>query len=178
MEWCRAVLRSLRRPVRHAAVRGSLLLTPGVFRHASTRIMFGGSKAKRLTVVPFAAGRPLIDCSHESKFPNSSWTLRKARALRTAASIFIRLRMISGSIRRDPHGSVKPIHHEELEDRDKERPSAFPKIMLKQTDSSIQQLHGAGERTQDQQRRRRLLVDYPQYEQSQRNSGRRRVHRQ
>jgi hypothetical protein len=33
--------------------------------------------------------------------------------------------------------------------------------MLRQTDSGIQQLHGAGERTQDQQRRRRLLVDRP-----------------
>jgi hypothetical protein len=33
-----------------------------------------------------------------------------------------------------------------LEDGDKEWPSAFPKIMLKQTDSGIQQLHGAGER--------------------------------
>jgi len=72
-------------------------------------------------------------------------------------------------LRRDPHGSVKQIHHEELEDGDKEWPSAFPKIMLKQTDSGIQQLHGAGERTQDQQRRRRLLVDRPQCEQSQRN---------
>jgi hypothetical protein len=61
---------------------------------------------------------------------------------------------------------VKQIHHEELEDGDKERPSASPKIMLKQTDSGIQQLHGAGERTQDQQRRRRLLVDRPQCEQS------------
>ena len=81
-------------------------------------------------------------------------------------------------LRRDPHGSVKQIHHEELEDGDKERPSAFPKIMLKQTDSGIQQLHGAGERTQDQQRRRRLLVDRPQCEQSQRNCARRRVHRQ
>ena len=56
---------------------------------------------------------------------------------------------------------MKQIHHEELEDGEKERPSAFPKIMLKQTDSGIQQLHGAGERTQDQQRRRRLLVDRP-----------------
>ena len=78
----------------------------------------------------------------------------------------------------DPHGSVKQIHHEELEERDKERASAFSKIMLKQTDSGIQQLHGAGKRTQDQHRRRRLLVGRPQYEQSQRNSGRRRVHRQ
>ena len=50
-------------------------------------------------------------------------------------------------LRRDPQGSVKQIHHEELETGDKERPSAFPKIMLKQTDSGIQQLHGAGERT-------------------------------
>ena len=49
---------------------------------------------------------------------------------------------------RNPHGSVKQIHNEELEDGDKERPSAFPKIMLKQTDPGIQQLRGAGERTQ------------------------------
>jgi hypothetical protein len=42
---------------------------------------------------------------------------------------------------------VKQIQHKELEDGDKERPSAFSKIMLKQTDSGIQQLHGAGERT-------------------------------
>ena len=81
-------------------------------------------------------------------------------------------------LRRDPHGSVKQIHHEELEDGDKERPSAFPEIMLKQTDSGIQQLHGAGERAQGQQRRRRLLVDRPQCEQSQRDGARRRVHRQ
>ena len=64
-------------------------------------------------------------------------------------------------LRRDPHGSLKQIHHEELEDSNKERPSAFPEIMLKQTDSGIQQLHGAGERTQKQQRGRRLLVDGP-----------------
>jgi len=62
-------------------------------------------------------------------------------------------------LRRDPHGSVKQIHHEELEDGNKERPSEFPQIMLKQTDSGIQQLHGARERTQDQQRRRRTFVD-------------------
>jgi hypothetical protein len=40
---------------------------------------------------------------------------------------------------------------EELEDSDKERPSAFPKIVLKQTNSGIQQLYGTSERTQDQQ---------------------------
>src|ERR1700736_4674590 len=68
------------------------------------------------------------------------------------------LRLSALGLWRDPHGSVKQNHHEELEDGDKERPSAFPKIMLKQTDSGIQQLHGAGDRTQDQQRRRRLLV--------------------
>jgi hypothetical protein len=39
---------------------------------------------------------------------------------------------------RDPHGYVKQIHHEELDDGEKERPSAFPKITLKQTDSGIQ----------------------------------------
>ena len=42
-------------------------------------------------------------------------------------------------MRRDPHGSVKQIHNEKLEDGDEERPSAFSKIMLKQTDSGIQQ---------------------------------------
>jgi hypothetical protein len=52
---------------------------------------------------------------------------------------------------------VKQIDNEELEDGDKEWPSAFPKIMLKQTDSGIQQLHRAGERAQDQQRRRACL---------------------
>jgi hypothetical protein len=36
-------------------------------------------------------------------------------------------------------------------------------------------LHGAGERTQDQQCSRRPLVDRPQCEQSQRNGARRRV---
>jgi hypothetical protein len=35
---------------------------------------------------------------------------------------------------------VLQIHHEELENSDKEWPSAFPKIKLKQTDSGIQQL--------------------------------------
>jgi len=53
---------------------------------------------------------------------------------------------------RDPHGSVKQIHREELEDGNKERPAALPQIMLKQTDSGVQQLHSARERTQDQQR--------------------------
>src|SRR5580700_2977938 len=45
------------------------------------------------------------------------------------------LRLSALGLRRDPHGSVKQIHHEELEDGEKERPSEFPKIMLKQTDS-------------------------------------------
>jgi hypothetical protein len=40
-------------------------------------------------------------------------------------------------LRRDPHGSVKQIHHEELEDGEKERPGAFPQIMLKQTETLI-----------------------------------------
>ena len=75
--------------------------------------------------------------------------------------------LLSGpGLRRDLHGSVKQIHHEELQDGDNERPSAFTKIMLKQTDSGIKQLHGAGERTQKHQRRRLLLVDRPQCEQS------------
>ena len=60
------------------------------------------------------------------------------------------VRLSALGLRGDPHGSVKQIHHEELEDGDQERPSAFPKIMLKQTDSGIQQLHRACERTQDQ----------------------------
>jgi len=33
-------------------------------------------------------------------------------------------------LRRDPHEPVKLIHHEELEDGDKERPSALSKITL------------------------------------------------
>jgi hypothetical protein len=56
---------------------------------------------------------------------------------------------------------VKQIHHEELKGSDNEWPSAFPKIMLKQADTGVQQLHGAGKRTQDQQRIRPLLVDSP-----------------
>ncbi len=66
---------------------------------------------------------------------------------------------------------MKHQHHEELEDGDKKRPGEFSKIVRKQTDSGIQELHGAGEGTQDQQRGRRLLVDRGQCEQSQRNSG-------
>ena len=48
------------------------------------------------------------------------------------------VRLSALGLRRDPHGYVKQIHHEELEDGEKERPSPFPKIMLKQTDSDIQ----------------------------------------
>jgi len=33
------------------------------------------------------------------------------------------VRLSALGLRRDPHGSVKQIHHEELEDGDKERPS-------------------------------------------------------
>jgi hypothetical protein len=42
---------------------------------------------------------------------------------------------------------VKQIHHEELEDGDKEWRSEFPKVILKQTDSGIQRLYAARERT-------------------------------
>ena len=49
-----------------------------------------------------------------------------------------KLRLSALGLRRDPHGYVKQVHHEELEDGEKERPSPFPKIMLKQTDSGIQ----------------------------------------
>jgi hypothetical protein len=48
------------------------------------------------------------------------------------------VRLSALGLRRDPHGYVKQIHHEELEDGEKERPSPFPKILLKQTDSDIQ----------------------------------------
>ena len=68
---------------------------------------------------------------------------------------------------------MKQILHEELEDGDKERPGAFPNIMLKQTDPGIQQLYAARERAQDQQRRRRSFVDCRQCKQSQRNYARR-----
>jgi hypothetical protein len=50
----------------------------------------------------------------------------------------LRVSAFRNRLRRDPHGCVKQIHHEELEDGEKERPSAFPKITLKQTDSGIQ----------------------------------------
>jgi hypothetical protein len=76
------------------------------------------------------------------------------------------VRLSALGLRNVPHGPVKQIHHEELKDGDKERPSAFPEITIKQTDSGIQQLHGTGERAQDQQRMCRLLVDRPQCEQS------------
>lgn len=67
-------------------------------------------------------------------------------------------------MRCDPHGFVKHIQHAELEDGEKERPGEFSKIMRKQTDSGIQELYGTGERTQHQQRRRRLLLDRPKCE--------------
>src|SRR5580658_9863674 len=69
------------------------------------------------------------------------------------------LRLPALRLRVDPHGFVKQIRHEALEDSDKERPSAFPRIVLIQPDSGIQQLHGPGERTQEQQRGRCALVD-------------------
>ena len=53
---------------------------------------------------------------------------------------------------------MKQIHHEELENGEKERPCKLPQIMLKQADSGIEQLHAARERAQDQQRRRRSFV--------------------
>ena len=49
------------------------------------------------------------------------------------------------------HGTVKQIEHEELEDGDKERPSAFSEIMLNNRPICIEELHGAGERTEYQQ---------------------------
>ena len=75
------------------------------------------------------------DCSSQGKRINCSKGVGSRRRLSVLG------------LRRDPHGSVKQIHHEELEDGDKERPDASLKIKLKQTDSGIQQLHGAGERT-------------------------------
>ena len=39
------------------------------------------------------------------------------------------LRLSALGLRRDPHRYVKQIHHGELENGEKERPSAFPKIM-------------------------------------------------
>ena len=49
-----------------------------------------------------------------------------------------RVRLSAPGLRCGPHGCVKQIHHEELEDGEKERPSDFPKITLIQTDSGIQ----------------------------------------
>ncbi len=53
--------------------------------------------------------------------------LRKPRTETARRSV----RLCALGLRRDPHGYVKQIHHEELEDGEKERPSAFPKITLK-----------------------------------------------
>src|SRR5580698_6783888 len=53
-------------------------------------------------------------------------------------------------LRGDPHGFVKRIHHKKLENGDKKRSGGFATIMLKQTDSGIQQLHRARERTEEQ----------------------------
>jgi len=100
--------------------------------------------------------------------------LRSSMSRRHIKPIKKGTRLSAMGLRRDPHGSVKQIYHEEFEDGDEERPSAFSKIMLEQTYSGI---HGTGERPQDQQRRRRLLVDRHQCEQSQRNCARPRVHR-
>src|SRR5580698_1838135 len=46
-------------------------------------------------------------------------------------------------LRGDPHGFVKQIHHKKLENGDKKRPGGFARIMLKQTDTGVQQLHRA-----------------------------------
>src|SRR5258708_4047157 len=56
------------------------------------------------------------------------------------------VRSVALGLRRDSHGSVKQVHHKELKDGEKERPSEFPQIMLKQTYSGIQQLAPARER--------------------------------
>jgi hypothetical protein len=44
--------------------------------------------------------------------------------------IAISARLSELGLRRDPHGSVKQIHHEELKGGEKERPGAFPQIIL------------------------------------------------
>jgi hypothetical protein len=71
--------------------------------------------------------------------------VKSMQRIRFTAATGANLEVSGGSVRlstpglwRDPHGCVKQIHHEELEDGEKERPSPFPKIMLKQTDSDIQ----------------------------------------
>ena len=48
--------------------------------------------------------------------------------LRSYVSRSVRLSAVG--LRRDRHGSVKDIHHDELEASDKERPTTFPRIML------------------------------------------------
>jgi hypothetical protein len=45
---------------------------------------------------------------------------------------------------------VKQNERQKLEERNEERTRAFPQIVLEQTDSGIEQLHGASERTEDQ----------------------------
>jgi hypothetical protein len=51
---------------------------------------------------------------------------------------------------RSAHAPVQQEHHGKLKSGNKEWPGEFPGIMLKQTDSRIQQLDDARERTQDQ----------------------------
>src|SRR5277367_2421797 len=120
----------------------------------------------------------LAECPSVVRLPPNASAL--SASLKTSPPIpsTTMLRLSALGLRRDLLGSVKQIHHEELEDREKERPCEFPQIMLKQTDSGIQQLAAARERAQDQQRRRRLFVDCRHCKQSQRNYARRPVHRQ
>src|SRR5260370_8820426 len=50
------------------------------------------------------------------------------------------VRLSALGLRRDPHGYVKQIHHEELVDCEKKRPTEFPQLLLKPTDSAYQPL--------------------------------------
>src|SRR5712675_185452 len=125
------------------------MLACGTMRSVTSMVVLRLAEYPRVVRLPPNASA--LSASLKTSPPIPSTTMSRLSAL---------------GLRRDPHGSVKQIHHEELEDGEKERPSKFPQIMLKQTDSGIQQLAAARERAQDQQRRRRSFVDCRQCKQS------------
>jgi hypothetical protein len=91
----------------------------------------GNRTPTALTGIQVAVGIGwLVDGSHRI---STTAQLRRTWKCRALGCVYPR------GLRRSPHGSLKQIHHEEFADGDKERPTASSKIMLKQTDSGIQQ---------------------------------------
>jgi hypothetical protein len=68
----------------------------------------------------------------DQRFPKASIMLL---ALHNATGVILEVpghsvRLSARGLRRNRHGCVNQIHHEELKDGEKERSSGFPKIML------------------------------------------------